>query len=258
MAKILLSFLLTFVLLLPGCTSQQQIKLKVGVVEGLGEDIMQEVRKNAAKENFFFDIEVFKDYTEINTALKQRKIDINCFQNQLYLEKVNKERGTNFVSIGKTYLAPMGAYSKKHTQIKEKFSVAIADDSKSMARALLLLEKSGYIELQKNEQFLPELTDIIKNSYGLSIIPVNSSKIRESMENFDLVFLELNYARSINLHPSKALLIEDTGSNFTQLIVVLDSMQSNSEILKFVNFYNSQATKKFILENYNNDLLPAW
>ena len=260
MKKILSFFLLSTLFFLSGCSQSQNIGLKVGVVEGLGEDIMQTVQKNAAQENFDFEIVVFKDYIEINTALKQKKIDINCFQDKLHLDKVNYDLGTDFVSIGRAYLAPLGLYSQKAglKNLHQQSKLAISDNPISMARALFLLEQNGYLRLSKSESFLPDLADIEENSKDLQIIVVNPTKIQEVFTVFDFVFLDLNHARSLGLHPTSAILLENTDCASTYLLVTRQETSAHPTVTKFIKFYNSQQTKNFILKAYNDYLIPAW
>lgn len=243
-----------------GCAQSQVPALQVGIIEGLGDDILAEVQKNAAAQGLNFEIVTFKDYTEINTALKQKKIDINCFQDKYWLDNTNQNRQTDFVSIGKTYLAPLGGYSKRHQSLKDlpqKAAIALPDDNYSMARALLLLEQAGLIRLEETN-FLPVLEDITQNDKKLALTPVSTTKIRSLLNDFDLVFMGINYATSIDLNAADALLLEQPAAEASQLLVVRSEDKNRPEILRFLKIYQSEQTRDFINKKYNGNLIPAW
>lgn len=263
--KKLLIFLISICFLISACQQKpQESTLKVGVMQNQQLEIVDYIKKLAAKENLIIEIIEFEDYTKINTALKQKDIDVNCFQNEFYLEQVNKERKLDFVSIGKTYLAPLGLYSIKYPTIDElppNATVAIPDDVITLSRSLLLLDKSGLIKLKQNDRKLYELSDILENKANLQLELVDSSKIREQLEISDFVILTFNYKEDVNKNREielSPLLQEGIYSNFVQLIVTRKELEKEAKIIHFVKLYNSEQVKIFIRKTYNNKLIPAW
>lgn len=258
-------FLIASSILIFGCKQQPaEDALKVGVVNNQQLEIVSYIKTIAEKENLPIEIIEFEDYTEINSALKQKTIDVNCFQNQFYLNQVNKERNLDFVAIGKTYLAPLGLYSTKHSaieKISENDSISIPDDVFTMSRSLLLLEKANLIRLRPNEHNIYEPKDILENLLNLQIKPVDSSQIREELSVSDFVILTFNYKEYLNKKLATELfplLQEDTSSNFVQLIVTRKELEKDFKLQHFVKLYNSEQVKNFILEKYQHKLIPAW
>ncbi len=248
-------------LTLTGCTQQNQNNLKVGVITGQQTEIIEYLQQLAKAADFNFEIIPFKDYIEINTALKQGKIDLNCFQNQIYLDQVNKERQTDFVPVGKTFLAPLAIYSKtltNLTDLKPNSKIAIPDDLLTTARALRLLEQQNLLQLKEITGKLYNLSDIAKNPLALELIAIDSSQIREALPTHDLVLLPLNYALSISLSPTTALAREEISSPFVQLIVARQDNKNDPRIAQFIKLYNSAQTKNFIEQTYQGNLIPAW
>ncbi len=252
--------LLLILLFITGCGQQNADILKVGVVPGPQAEIVKQVQKLGQQENFSFEIIEFKDYVEINSALKQGKIDLNCFQHQLYLDQVNKERQTDFVPVGKTVLPRLGLYSAKYTSLgalPDGATIAVADDLLTTARSLWLLEREGLITLKKIAR-LPDLSDITANPRNFKLAPTDSSRIREGLPQNDAALLTPNYAASICLKPGQALLLEDASARFTQLIVTRAASKDDPRIRKFVKIYQSPEIKNFIQNIWAGQLLPVW
>ena len=265
MKKLLFSLTLVC-FLLSGC--QQTVPentFKVGVMQKNQQlEIVNYIKKLAQTENLAIQIIEFEDYTEINTALKQKKIDVNCFQNQFYLDQVNKERKLDFVAIGKTYLAPLGVYSTKYISIDKlpkNATIAIPDDVFTLSRSLLVLDKAGLIKLNHNQNNIYELIDIIENTENLQFKLVDSSKIRQEFDSSDGVILTFNYKEYVyNNEETKMvqLLQESIDSNFVQLIVTRQELANDPKVKHFVKLYNSNEVKNFIQQTYQNKLIPAW
>lgn len=93
-------------------------QLRVGVTSGWPEEVMKVAKKVAWNEyHLKLTIVPFNDYVLPNTALAQDNIDVNIFQHVPYLDAQIKSHGYSLVSIAKTFVYPMGFYSKKITKI---------------------------------------------------------------------------------------------------------------------------------------------
>ena len=86
----------------------------VGTVAG-PETLLMMTAKRVARNRYGIDVRVipFTDYITPNVALAQGDIDANAYQHLPFLTAQIKEHGYKFVSVGKTFLFPMGIYSKK-------------------------------------------------------------------------------------------------------------------------------------------------
>lgn len=248
-------------LFLTGCGASPDTAFKVGVTPGYQADIAKEVQQLAAQQGFSFEIIEIEDYVGLNTALKQNKIDLNCFQHQVYLDRVNTERQTDFVAVGKTFLAPAGLYSATYPSLEALppgATLTLPDDLLTTARCLWLLEKANLITLTAKPSGLPALGDLAANPRGLKLLAVDSSRIRQHYPTADAVFLTQNYALSINLTPDKAMLKETADSPFTQLIVARADHKNDPRVQKFLAIYHSPAIKTFIQNTWPGKLLPGW
>ncbi|MDR2006944.1 MAG: hypothetical protein LBP78_06865 [Acidaminococcales bacterium] len=252
-------------LFLTGCSRPGGPVLKVGVTRGPQAEIVAAVKECAGREGFFFEIveydafEFAANYIKINTDLKEGKIDLNCFQNQLWLDEVNKKLPADFVAAGQCYINPMGIYSVRHAALAElpaNAAVFIPDSFAGTARALLLLAKAGLVAL--DPAAAPTLASIKDNPLNLKITPIDASLLNEGLLSGDLALISSDYAAAAGLALKDALMAEDSDSPFTQLIVTGAKNAHDPRIIKFVRYYQSESTRRFIEDKYKGRLIPAW
>src|SRR4051794_9027948 len=114
----LLTYILLFGAILIGLAACQQKPeatnvIKVGTVAGPDEQVL-EVAKQIAQKQYGLNIEIisFNDYTLPNAALNDGSIDANIFQHLPYLQAAIQANHYQLTAIGKTFIFPMGIYSK--------------------------------------------------------------------------------------------------------------------------------------------------
>ena len=119
--------IVTTVGLLAGCGADasksvapaEKNEIIVGINPGYGDQIMDVVKQEAAKQGLKVNVKAFNDYITPNQALANGDIDLNVYQHQPFLDAFNAKNGTNIVSIGKTYLAPLALYSHKYKKVAD-------------------------------------------------------------------------------------------------------------------------------------------
>src|SRR5579885_1524051 len=159
----------------------QENILRVGVMSGSPEKIML-VARDVAKRKYGIDLEVvtFSDYVQPNTALDNGSIDANIFQHGPYLEAQAKAHHYQLAAIAKTFVYPMGFYSLKIrniTELKENAIIAIPNDPSNGGRALLILKKSGLIDLKPGVGTLATIRDITTNSRHLQFKVLDAAQL---------------------------------------------------------------------------------
>lgn len=119
----LITIFINLLFLLPSCVDSKKSDpnyIKVGVEAGPEYIIAQKVQE-IAKQKYGLTVELvqFNDYIMPNTALDQGDLDANAFQTKAFLDEQTKLRGYHFSIVGKTFIYPMAAYSKKIRSIDE-------------------------------------------------------------------------------------------------------------------------------------------
>lgn len=235
--------------------------ITVGVTPGPHADIMEQVKKEAAKEGINIKIMEFSDYVTPDIALANKEIDMNSYQHKPYMDNLVKDKGLKITAIGNTILAPIGLYShkiKSLDEVKDGDTVAVPNDPTNGARGLLLLEKAGFIKVKEGVQY-PAVADITENPKNLHIQELEAAQIPRSLDDVTFAAVNTNYALEAGLNPvTDALLREDKESPYVNILAVHEDDKDNPVLKKIVDIYHSDVIKKYIEEHYKGAFIPAF
>ena len=119
----------------------------MGIASGPERDLAEAAKKEA-KEKYNLDVELvaFTEYVLPNEALNNGDLDANAFQHVPYLTEQSKQRGYKLAVVGKTFVFPIVAYSKKKNiaELQNGSTIVIPNDPTNGGRSLLLLQKTDY------------------------------------------------------------------------------------------------------------------
>src|SRR5690349_20412454 len=174
--------------------------IKVGTISGPDAQIWSVVQKVAKREGLNVKVIEFNDYVQPNAALDAGDLDANSFQHQPYLDSQIKQRGYKMVSVGYTYISPLGIYSKNLKSAKDLpqgAKVAVPNDPSNENRALLLLASLGAIKLKPglgtngvNDTPL----DIAENPKKLKIVELDAAQLARALPDVAAAVINTNYA----------------------------------------------------------------
>ncbi|MFT4172247.1 MAG: MetQ/NlpA family ABC transporter substrate-binding protein [Rhodocyclaceae bacterium] len=236
--------------------------LTIGATAVPHAEILNVVKPLLAKQGVDLEIKVFNDYVQPNLQLAEKRLDANFFQHQPYLDEFNKGRGTNLVTVTGVHVEPFGVYSKKVTKlgdVKQGATVAIPNDATNGGRALLLLAKTGLIKLKNPNDILATPKDIVDNPKKLKIRELEAATLPRVLDEVDLALINTNYALQAKLVPTKdALAIEDANSPYVNIIVARPDNKDSAAMKKLVTVLHSAEVKKFILNQYQGAVVPAF
>ncbi len=248
---------------LVACESQDKNTLKVGTISGPETELMQ-VAQDVAKEKFGLTVQIieFSDYVEPNAALNDGSIDANMFQHQPYLDQQIKDRHYQLITVGKTFVYPMGIYSKKIKTIADVPKdglVAIPNDPSNEGRALLLLQKAGLIQLKKAAGLYATPIDIQRNTKQLKFKELDAAQLARSLQDVDLAIINTNYAIPAGLSPTQdAIFHEDSDSPYANIIVVRQDEKEDPRIKQLVASFQSDKVLNAAKHIFNGQAIPAW
>lgn len=239
-----------------------QDKIKVGTTAGADVEILEKARDVAAKNGLNVEIIEFSDYVRPNLALADGEINVNSFQHMPYLESFNQERKLNLVSIGATYVSPIGYFSKKIKsldELKDGDKLAIPNDPTNGGRALLLLQKAGFIKLRDGSGLTATPFDIVENRLNLQIIEVDAAQTPRSLDDVAASAINNTFAIPAGLSPIKdAIYLEDADSPYVNVVAARPEDKDNPLYKEFMKAYQSQEVADFILERFEGSTLPAF
>lgn len=223
-------------------------------------EILEFIKPDLAKKGYDLQIKEFNDYIIPNTAVDEGELDANFYQHEPYLIEFNKNNSTNLVKVASVHLEPMGVYSKKIKNIsdlKEGDTIAVPNDPTNEDRALVILEKAGLIKLGEGTLRTP--LDIVENKKNLKFVELEAPQLPKTLDDTTLAVINANFAINSGLNPTKdALLLEDKGSKYANLLVVKKGNENSEKIKALSKELNSEKLKNFINDKYKGEIIPAF
>lgn len=185
--------------------------VKIGVV-GASDEYWQTYVDAASAEGIEVELVDFTDYNQPNPALSAGEVDLNQFQHILYLANYNVEAGDDLAAIGATAIYPLGLYSDKYDSvdaIPEGGTVGVPNDETNRARALLVLQSAGLIELKDGGNAFSTLDDIVTENSKVSVKELEASLLANSLQDFDAAIINNDFIADAGLNADDAIAQDD-------------------------------------------------
>jgi len=210
-----------------GDTASDDI-VKIGVV-GKGDAQWAAFEEAAADEGITIEIIDFSDYAQPNPATTEGELDLNQFQHIVYLADYNVSAGEDLTPLGSTAIYPLGLYSTKYDSVKdipEGETVAVPNDTSNQARALLVLQSAGLVELKSGGTIFSDLADIDEAKSKVKVTALEASLTPTSLPDVAAAIINNDF-------------VEDAGLTFEDAIAKDDPSDPNA--LPYVNIFATRA-----------------
>ncbi|NDD57838.1 MAG: ABC transporter substrate-binding protein [Chlamydiae bacterium] len=246
------------------CTKPQDNtkKIRIGATPIPQGQILEFIKPELQKQGYTLQIMIMEDYNLMNRALADGDIDANFFQHVPFLEKQIKQFGYNICSLAKVHIEPMGIYSQKIkslASLPEGSIVAIPSDPSNEARALLLLEKNGLINLPKTGNTSLTTRDIAANPKKLKFQELDAAILSRSLPDVTIAVIPTNFALQAGLSPSQgSLALEGKDSPYVNIIAVRCEDLEESKLIALKSVMNSKQVYDFILGTYKGEVIPSF
>ncbi|MEE6283266.1 MetQ/NlpA family ABC transporter substrate-binding protein [Georgenia sp. MJ170] len=195
------------------------------------------------------------DLLTADIALNDGDVDFNVEQHTAYLEAFNAENDGDLVPISPIPTVPAGIYSDRHDSlddVPEGATVAVPNDASNMARAYLLLEKIGWIELDESaDPTAVTEGDIVANPHDLDITEMRSLTIPAASVDFDYIVITGSIVYNAGIDPATALATEDILDHLVLQVVVKEENADAPWAQAIVDAYHSEEFAEYL--EANND-----
>ncbi|KQZ22251.1 MetQ/NlpA family ABC transporter substrate-binding protein [Microbacterium sp. Root553] len=202
--------------------------VKIGIV-GKGDPQWAPFVEAAAEEGITVELVDFGSYEQVNPALSEGEIDINQFQHIVYLAEYNSASGSDLTPIGSTAIYPLGLYSSKYDDVDDipkGETVAVPDDASNQARALLVLQSAGLIELKSGGSIVSDLADVDTDKSKVKVTALEAALIPTSLPDVAAAIINNDF-------------VKDAGLTFDDAIAQDDPEDPNA--LPYVNIFATRA-----------------
>lgn len=218
------------------------------------------------EQGYTLEVKEFTDYVQPNTVTEEEEVDANYFQHGPYLENFNEENGTHLVSVAAVHFEPMAIFPGKTTSLddlQEGAIVAVPNDATNEARALLLLEAAGLIELDADAGITATTNDIVSNPHNLDFEELEAANVPNVLDDVDIAVINGNYALEAGLSVSAdALQVEaedsEAAETYANLLVVKEGNEDSAKIKALAEALNSDEVRDYINNTYDGSVLPVF
>ena len=207
------------------------------------------------KAGYTLEVVEFTDYVLPNTATEDGEVDANYFQHIPYLNQFNEENGTHLVNVASVHIEPMSVYAGKTASfdaLADGATVAVPNDTTNEARALLLLQKAGLIELNDPNDLTATPKDIKSNPKNLQFKEVEAATVPTILPDVDIAVINTNYAIGANLSKDLILITEADESPYANVLVVKEGNEDSEKTKVLIEAITSQEVKDYIEKNFDN------
>jgi len=244
------------------CSKESKNALKIVATPVPHAQMLEFIKPDLKAKGIDLVIITTEDYNMPNRALANKEVDANFFQHIPFLDEQIKQFGYSIESLAKIELEPMGIYSKKLHSLNDLQTgaiIAIPNDPTNEARALLLLQSEGLLQLQNSDDLQSTILNITSNPKNLKFIEVDAAMLPRTLADVDAAVINTNYALGANLDPLKdPLVLESKDSPYVNVLAVRTGDESRPDIQALKDSMTSEKMRAFIIEKYKGAVLPAF
>ena len=167
--------------------------------------------------------------------------------------------------MGAIHYEPFGIYagkSKDLSNIADGATIAVPNDPTNEGRALLLLEQEGIIKLKDSSNLESTPNDIAENPHNVQFQEVEAAAVPRTLQSVDFAVINGNYAIEAGYHVKDALAHEKAGTaavnEYANIICTTKEKEDDTSIKALVKVLQSDDFKKYLEENFGEDVLPAF
>ena len=141
---------------------------------------------------------------------------------------------------------------------QQEITIAVPNDTTNEARALLLLEANGIIDLDDNAGITATIADITDNPYGITFKEVEAAQLPNILQDVDYAVINSNYAIGAGLNPvEQGLIIEGSASAYGNILAVKEGNENEPIIKALIAALESEAVADYITETYGGAVVST-
>ena len=238
-------------------------KITVAATANPHAEILEQAAPILAEKGITLEIVKIEDSVTPNTGVIEGSLDANYFQHVPYLEQFNLENGSDLVSIGAVHYEPFGIYAGQTTDLAELpdgATIAVPNNVTNEARALLLLEQEGLIEVDDAAGINATIADITSNPHDLQFVELAPEQLVSALPDVDVAIINGNYAIEGGLHVSQALAVEANdglaAKTYGNIIATSPDKKDDPALATLVEVLQGSEIKAFIEGKYDGAVVP--
>ena len=150
------------------------------------------------------------------------------------------------------------AEPEKKVTLKDNATIAIPNDTTNEARALLLLEDLGLIELDGTKGLVATVNDVTKNPQNFKFVEVDAAQIPNKLADVNYAVINTNFALDAGLNPQvDSLAVEGAASAYANILSVKAGNENTPKTLALKAALESQAVADYITATYGGAVVSV-
>ncbi|GGO78617.1 MetQ/NlpA family ABC transporter substrate-binding protein [Nocardioides deserti] len=185
--------------------------VRLGVV-GASDPYWTDFQEAAADEGIDVEVIDFSDYNQPNPAVSEGELDMNQFQHIVFLADYNVAADDDLQPVGATAIYPLGLHSKQYDSVEEipdGATVAVPNDASNQARALVLLQSAGLIELTSGGTIFSDLADVDEAASRVEVTALDAALTATSLDDLAGAVVNNDFVERAGLDFDDALAQDD-------------------------------------------------
>ncbi len=226
-------------------------------------EILEQAAPLLEQQGWTLDVTVFDDYILPNNVVESEEFDANYFQHIPYLDSFNAEHGTHLVNAGGIHYEPFGIYpgtKSDLSEIADGDTIAVPNDTTNEARALLLLEANGILELKEGAGLEATVNDIASKKVDVEILELEAAQVARVKDEVAFVVLNGNYALQAGFSVGNDSIAYETSDSeaaktYVNVIAVKEGHENDEGIKALVEVLKSDALQQYINDHYDGAVI---
>ncbi|UOR02655.1 MetQ/NlpA family ABC transporter substrate-binding protein [Leucobacter allii] len=192
------------------------------------------------------------DYVQPNTMLQHGELDANFVQHPPFMEEFNAGNDASLVAVEPVYLTVVGMYSSMHdsfADVPDGGRIVIPNDRSNAARALLMVQDAGLVELDPAvDEWAVTVDDITANPHDLRFTEIDIMQLTAAYPEADAVFLHGTFARQLGLVPEEDAIALEQDPQFAVNLVAREDNADSPEVRALAEAFHSDAVREKLEE----------
>jgi len=236
--------------------------VRIAASEGPQAEILELVSQIGARDGrLALEVVPMRDAARAHDALLAGQLDASSTEDGIAVAS-RVAKGERISVATQTVTLPMGLYSRKLHALRELpqgATVALPLAAHERARALILLQNYGLIELRDDAGTQAKLSDVTRNRRSLRLVALSPARLAAALPKAELVVLGFEAAAQLGLAPARdSIGIEDGRSPYAKVLSVRSEDSKAPWLNDFLAIYRSPEVQRFILTRYQDSVRRPW
>lgn len=218
--------------------------------------------------DYRLDVRVVPGGPDPNMSVANGSADANFYQHPPYLADWEANTGDHLVNVAGVHIEPMGMYSTSISsidQLPDGARIATPNSPSDLARALILLQAGGVIELDQeiDPSTVSQITvaSIRSNPKNVEIVPVDDTLVIQSIndDSVDGVIASSNFAMEAGLNPVEDSVIAESPEDnpYVNILVANQDSAKDPRMELLAGDLTSAETAEWIRGEFGGAVIPV-